>query len=454
MGLELVPAGGINTNELVEKLNAPKPTSSPPSPALPPSPSLPRANSITNDCAIAISKDGSLCAIGKYNLLLLVKMGGNWKISKLLEDESQAQPGEYITQLTILPLNKPQNPHCVIAGYSSGFIRLFGVTGVQYVAQKFHHGPVRRLVVCTGGTVDVGVMALYDGGVIASLTNFHLPDPSTPSDAPPSPSIPPTTAATSSSQSPTPQPGSTTISYRKWHLFGMENVNDLLFVSPYAGAPAAGRVVATGRNPMISFYTVTEEQNSSLRVAVALASTVASKLTSAVVSLAKNWWWGGDKSTETEQKDEKEKAREREQNAAANEIPVSLSVRWGMHDPNRQVNAIVEAPANRCLAVIVDGFGRVSLVDTRACVLVRMWKGYRDAQCGWVVTRARGEGEKEGLFLVIHAPRRGIVEVWRMRHGARVCAQGVGAGWRLVSAGETCYFVDKNGLVHNVVLKE
>ena len=35
-------------------------------------------------------------------------------------------------------------------------------------------------------------------------------------------------------------------------------MNDILFVSPYAGAPAAGRVVAAGRNPMLSFYTVTE----------------------------------------------------------------------------------------------------------------------------------------------------------------------------------------------------
>jgi hypothetical protein len=101
MGLELVPTGVINTSELLEKLNAPKLTSSPSSPTLPPSPpsppspappAPPRAKSI-HECAIAISKDGNLCAIGKYNLLLLSKAGGNWKISKLVEDEGQAQPG-------------------------------------------------------------------------------------------------------------------------------------------------------------------------------------------------------------------------------------------------------------------------------------------------------------------------------------------------------------------------
>lgn len=148
---------------------------------------------------------------------------------------------EYVTQLIILPIGKSQNPYCVIAGYSSGFIRLFGMNGVQYVAQKFHHGPVRKLVVCYAGSVDVGVMVLYDGGVIASLTNFNLPD---------------TTLSSSSDTSATPV--STSISYRKWHLFGMEAVTDLFFVSPSGGAPAAGRVIAAGRNPVLSFYTVTE----------------------------------------------------------------------------------------------------------------------------------------------------------------------------------------------------
>ena len=179
-----------------------------------------------------------------------------------------------------------------------------------------------------------------------------------------------------------------------------------------------------------------------------------------------------------------------------------------MHDSNRQVNTVVEAPnrfvlfflfltfsfifflsssifflsfifflslsfifsinfLRRCLAVAVDGFGRVSLVDTRACVIVRMWKGYRDAQCGWMVVRERAEEHKKAeerggrgeerrvlLYLVIHAPKRGLVEVWRMRHGARVCAHAIGAGWRLVTTSDTCYFMDKNGLIHQLVLKE
>lgn len=87
-------------------------------------------------------------------------------------------------------------------------------------------------------------MVLYDGGVIASLTNFNLPD-----------------AAAVSNNNPenASTPGSTTtIAYRKWSLFGMETVTDVIFCSPLHGAPAAGRVVAVGKNPVVSFYTVTD----------------------------------------------------------------------------------------------------------------------------------------------------------------------------------------------------
>lgn len=178
-----------------------------------------------------------------------------------------------------------------------------------------------------------------------------------------------------------------------------------------------------------------------------MASTVASKLTSAVVSLAKNWWWGGS-SAELEQ-NEKEKQKEKEKaekEVAAKEPPISLSVRWSINDAQRQLNSILESPATS-LAVATDGFGRVLLIDTRACTVVRMWKGYRDAQCGWILNG-------KDLLLVIHAPRRGLLEVWKMRHGQRICAQSIGNGWRLLPASENCYIMDKNGLVYQLTLKE
>lgn len=62
--------------------------------------------------------------------------------------------------------------------------------------------------------------------------------------------------------------------------------------------------------------------------------------------------------------------------------------------------------------------------------------GYRDAQLGWLqVQEERGDREyspsaslprRHALFLIIFAPRRGILEVWAMQRGPRVGAFTVG----------------------------
>ena len=62
--------------------------------------------------------------------------------------------------------------------------------------------------------------------------------------------------------------------------------------------------------------------------------------------------------------------------------------------------------------------------------------GYRDAQLGWVqVSEGRGDREssptaplprRHAQFLVIYAPRRGILEVWGTQQGPRVGAFTVG----------------------------
>ncbi|KAL8195455.1 hypothetical protein R6Q57_025858 [Mikania cordata] len=77
------------------------------------------------------------------------------------------------------------------------------------------------------------------------------------------------------------------------------------------------------------------------------------------------------------------------------------------------------------LAAITDSLGRIMLLDTRALVVVRLWKGYRDASCLFVerlVNKDSREHVKNDycLCLAIHAPRKGIVEIWQMRTGPRI----------------------------------
>ncbi|GKE01122.1 Rab3 GTPase-activating protein non-catalytic subunit, partial [Tanacetum coccineum] len=71
------------------------------------------------------------------------------------------------------------------------------------------------------------------------------------------------------------------------------------------------------------------------------------------------------------------------------------------------------------LAAITDSLGRIMLLDTRALVVVRLWKGYRDANCLFVERLVNKDSEggrvhvknDYSLCLAIHAPRKGIVEV-------------------------------------------
>lgn len=92
------------------------------------------------------------------------------------------------------------------------------------------------------------------------------------------------------------------------------------------------------------------------------------------------------------------------------------------------------------LAAITDSLGRILLMDTQALVVVRLWKGYRDASCLFVemlVNKNTGASSSTYrgyvksdycLCLAIHAPRKGIVEVWQMRTGHRLltltCSKG------------------------------
>lgn len=63
-----------------------------------------------------------------------------------------------------------------------------------------------------------------------------------------------------------------------------------------------------------------------------------------------------------------------------------------------------------------------------------MWKGYREAQCGWIESGENSQDvfSKKVLFLCIYAPKRGLLEIWRCQHGTRVEAFKVGRNCRLI----------------------
>ncbi|KAK9088903.1 hypothetical protein Scep_027985 [Stephania cephalantha] len=110
-----------------------------------------------------------------------------------------------------------------------------------------------------------------------------------------------------------------------------------------------------------------------------------------------------------------------------------------LKDHPRKGEKLTLSPGGR-LAAITDSFGRILLLDTQALLVVRIWKGYRDANCLFMEmlvnkdttssSTAVAEHSKSDycLCLAIHAPRKGIIEVWQMRIGPRLiairCAKG------------------------------
>lgn len=142
----------------------------------------------------------------------------------------------------------------------------------------------------------------------------------------------------------------------------------------------------------------------------------------------------------------------------------------------RLVSQITMDPMSR-FAALADNLGRVILLDVPRRQMLRMWKGYREAQCAWIWAEPPQTSSRTGsprgssprsslttsgsrssstpkpvesctssfisnlpllpglivldsqampLYLVIYAPRRGILEVWHTRHGGRVGIMDVG----------------------------
>lgn len=111
----------------------------------------------------------------------------------------------------------------------------------------------------------------------------------------------------------------------------------------------------------------------------------------------------------------------------------TLSCRYGISDIMREGDSIVCSP-NKMLSAVTDAMGRVTLVDNKRGVAIRMWKGYRDAQCGWIEV---GEDKYSGihknsnksvrtthvrttLFLVIYAPKKGVIDIWGIQQGPKI----------------------------------
>ncbi|KAG9447894.1 hypothetical protein H6P81_014022 [Aristolochia fimbriata] len=176
--------------------------------------------------------------------------------------------------------------------------------------------------------------------------------------------------------------------------------------------------VAVGADAVISAFRLSEDRSRSL--VGALFSKVVPATFSAIASFSKMIW-----------RSEQSSPVKREPSPQSFAKASALTC---LKDEPRRGEKLALSPSGS-LAAITDSLGRILLLDTQALVVVRLWKGYRDASCLFMEMLVGKDGSSSSnsayheqsksdycLCLAIHAPRKGIVEVWKMRLGPRLLA--------------------------------
>uniref|UniRef100_A0A3B4EIF8 Rab3-GAP regulatory subunit N-terminal domain-containing protein n=1 Tax=Pygocentrus nattereri TaxID=42514 RepID=A0A3B4EIF8_PYGNA len=410
------------------------------------------------DCVLSLSPCSDLLVIAREHKAAF--LSAKWQTDDSGREEMtlavswsgtlSSEEGECVSSVICIPLASQKRSStgrpdwtCIVVGFSSGYVRFY--------TELLNEDPVLRLKCRTyeiprhpGVTEQHEELSILYPTALVTIDGFSLFQSLRACRN----QVARAAAAGSDVVQPPP------LAYKKWGLQDMDiivdhssvgimtlNVFDQMKNASILGGfhasvkgspPAMSQYMTVGGGPFTGFYYAVEGSSQPLLSHVALA--VASKLTSALFSAASGWL--GWKNKNEEEPGQKQKPKV--------EPATPLPVRFGLPDSRRHGESICLSPCNT-MAGVTDDFGRVTLLDVARGIAIRMWKGYRDAQLGWVqVSEARGEREiatspsmprRHAQFLVIYAPRRGILEVWGTQHGPRVGAFTVGKHCRLLYPG-------------------
>ncbi|XP_076636420.1 rab3 GTPase activating protein isoform X2 [Colletes latitarsis] len=359
------------------------------------------------------------------------------------------ESNEWITSVICLPLlslgkiSGGPNPDwtCIVVGFNTGFIRFYTETGALLLGEQLHNESVIGLKCQSfrsakhSGDVSLAeeLYVIYNN-VVCILQGFplfstlracrnHLARVQANCD-----DLPPIT----------------NLSYKKWGYKNQDIINDsevigttsvnsfdhLMTASICGGyhasyrfsAPQHSLVIATGKRPFIGFHYALEGGAAPVLSDVAIA--MASKLANAI-GTAVPWFplsWGNSKHQTL-----------LEASKTTHEPIEPMTCRFGLSDVTREGYSVVTSP-NKMLSVILDVMGRIILIDNKHGIATRMWKGYRDAQCGWIeVEEEKHSGMnrvftkfkqathlRSALFLVIYAPKKGVIDIWGTQQGPKI----------------------------------
>eukprot|EP00736_Rhodelphis_marinus_P009676 Rmarinus@m.1018 len=432
-----------------------------------------------NDCIITCTRNGTHLAISRGENVVYIKVRGGLKVTHLPPPDSEDPEDRMVTSLAWVlagvgresaaqravysasglefgqnakfPAERPS----LLVGYDSGYVRAFDESGTVKFAIRFHGDSVMHLRLrssppARGDATDTteeltivypGVVVRLDSESLQTILSEGLSD---------------------EKKGP---------SYRKWRLDGQVNTEDAAFcgrveASVVQPSPPRNvyRLLSVGRSPALALY---QPEGTAAFSAAALAK----KMASAVLSIGRSWLWSGGSAAQTKVKGESGLDAADQQSVVASSICYTRA----LNDTSRRVTSLTLDPSGR-LAALADEFGRVMLVQTLDLTVLRMWKGYRDAQCGWVhvapdaaatpLTGGVANAAMVRLYLVIYAPRRRLLEVWPACSGPRHRAVVLPSAGRLLyttssyvgphlpsSAVARCYFLLEDGKLFDVIVR-
>ncbi|KAL5008455.1 hypothetical protein ScPMuIL_014036 [Solemya velum] len=415
------------------------------------------------ECILSLSPLNDIMAIAHKDRIVLLTQ--KWDPEEKVKDiETRFTPTwqcrlgqegkETITSVLCLPLASQKRSTqggpdwtCVIVGFSSGYVRMYTEMGTLLLSQLLHLEPVQKLKCRTyesprylGIAEQHEELVILYKKVLAYIDGFSLFQSLRACRNQ-------VARATASGNESALQPPP--LAYKKWGLQDQVRIQEAASCGVHTPTvfdqmrsasclggfsatvkptpPAASVYVSVGDGPYVGFFYAHEGSTQPILSEVAYA--VAHKLKSAIMSAASGWLGFGNKKNEEEEQRPKI------------EPGTPLSHRFSLPDKRRVGLSLALSPNNMYVAT-TDSFGRVMLVDIERGIAVRMWKGYRDAQLGWIqVSEDPGHGShrkencKVAHYLVIYATRRGILEIWTAASGPRVAAFNVSKSCVLVSPG-------------------
>ncbi|KAI8969021.1 Rab3 GTPase-activating protein regulatory subunit N-terminus-domain-containing protein [Mycotypha africana] len=419
----------------------------------------------------------------------MVRLNKEGEYSALGQGSGCQQEGEEITAVVCLPLFVPSTrltQHYILCGYNTGWIRVFSESGVLLTAQQLETTSVLSIKVRAPPPVfkiaklrqfaneNEDVTILFRGNKIVTIDGQSLWMVLRVCDGQRESGIDASHMHTA-------------FTYKKWDLQHQDEVNDILSLGPsptYSQIPyndpstaisttnafppknATSQFIAVGSHPMLTYY-ATSESSKPLMSAASMASYVVSRVASPVFSFAKSWWGSSSSSSGSNTTTTISRHSTLHNNKTDNPTPYVPDLRrpppthiepatplpavLSVNDAYRKINHIYLSPApfisavqRNTLAATTDALGRVVLWDIHEGQMLRIWKGVRDAVCGWVEVfehelyqqpKNQTSFKKILLFLVMYSSKSGFLKIFQMRHGKQVGAYHVGPGWQLVSCG-------------------